>query len=252
VKGDPNNLQNLYPAEVAYMSMQPPNPLGLFYAARAASVAQDMAAQDPRYAPTAKAMNDYGRRYYTRYHGGDDGWAELVAQVKSTPAPPANFTVVPAPTPKEMADKLMATKAISCPPSAGASCQQLTNDEIELILASGNQAAADKLWAGIKGVPQAFVAQVIEVTSKTELMVAFTYDSIQANRADVDLTMGGVIPASMMPKAGQQVKLQGTPVSYTVTPAQGNQPATLVIKMDKGAFLEEAAPKKPTPHHRPR
>jgi tetratricopeptide (TPR) repeat protein len=243
VKANPTNLQDVYPLALAYLSQQPVNPLGLFYAARAATLAQQMAAQNPAYAGAAKQMGDYGRRSYVRYHGGDDGWQEVLTAAQQNPLPPANFAVAPAPTPKEMADKLVATKSVN----------QMSPDELELVLTSGNQVAADRVWAGLKGVPQQFVGQVVEVTSKTELMVAFTYDAIQANRADIDLTMAGPVPASMTPKVGQQIKLVGTPISYTVTPGQANQPATLLIKMDKGAFLEEAKPKaKPPVHHRPR
>jgi hypothetical protein len=131
----------------------------------------------------------------------------------------------------------------------------MSPDELELILISGNQPAADKVWAALKGVPQQFQGKIIAAPSNTELQVAFSADAIEANRANVDLTMAGQVPAKLMPQVGQMIPLQGTPESYEVTPAQGNNPPLLVIKMTSGALLtsgKKPPVHKPAPHRRPR
>lgn len=233
VEGNPNNLQDVYPLAVAYLEMRPANVQGLWYAARAVNLAP---------AQAQAQISAWARNRYVKFHGGEDGWAELLAQAKTAPLPPAGFAVKPAPTAAELAGQLVQTKSVN----------QMSPDELELVLTSGNQAAADKVWAGLKGVPQQFVGQVV-APGKTQLQVAFTYDSIQASRANVELTMAGVIPANLMPKAGEQIKLQGTPVSYTVTPATASEPPALLIKMSDGALLTAKAPaarKKHTPRRR--
>jgi len=119
----------------------------------------------------------------------------------------------------------------------------MTPDELELVLSSGDQASADKVWAGLKGVPQQFQAKIVAVVSKTELQVAFSADAIEANRANVNLTMAGPLPANLMPQVGAMIPLQGIPVSYQVTPGQGGP--TLMIKMNEGALLTAGGKKKP-------
>jgi Flp pilus assembly protein TadD len=229
VEAQPDNFSDVYPLALGYLQARPMVMDGLWFAARAANLAPAQAQQQ---------IATWAQNKYRKFHGGDDGWAGLLAAAASTPLPPAGFNVVPVPTPKEYADKLIATKSVN----------QMSPDELELILLSGNQPAADKVWAALKGVPQQFQGKIIAVPSKTQLQVAFSADAIEANHANVDLTMTGPIPASMMPQVGQMIALQGTPESFAVTPGQGNNPPTLVIKMTDGALLTSG--KKP-PAHRP-
>lgn len=234
VNANPENFADVYPLALAYLQARPMVMEGLWFAARAVNLA-------PQQAQAQIAKWAEGR--YRKFHGDVDGWPELMAQAATQPLPPAGFKVTPAPTPAEYAEKLLATKSIN----------QLSNDEIELILTSGNQAGAQKVWAGLKGVPQQFVAVVVDVPAKNRLMLAFTADAIEQNKANVDLTMAGPIPASLMPKPGAQLKLQGTPVSYEVTPASGNTPPALMMTMNDGALLTSAKPAaKPAPRRRRR
>jgi hypothetical protein len=76
----------------------------------------------------------------------------------------------------------------------------------------------------------------------TELEIAASQDDIDAKRADIVVTMGGTIPAKLMPQVGATLDFEGTPISYTPTP--------FVMTMEKGALLTKAAPaKKPPVHH---
>ncbi len=220
-KSQPNDLRNVYPLALAYLQQKPPDVRGLWYIARAAGMAAG--------SPAAAQITAYGKSAYTKYHGGDDGWDQLLAQAKTAPDPPDGFSIKPAPTPAEQAATLANSKPVD----------QMSFDEFQLILTSGNQQAADKVWSAIKGKPIAFEGKVIS-TSKTALQLAATVDDIQNNKADVELTFEAPISATLMPKEGAMSKVQGTPTTYDPNP--------FMIHMTNGAFI--GAPPKP-PAHRP-
>ncbi len=221
-QAQPNDLRNVYPLALAYLQQKPQDVRGLWYIARAANLAAGTPAQ--------AQIAAYGKRAYTVYHGGDDGWDQLVAEAKATPNPPSGFTVKPAPTPAEQAATLANSKPV----------EQMSFDEFKLILTSGNQQAADKVWTAIKGKPIAFEGKVIS-TTRNSLMLAATVDDIQNNQADVELMFEAPIAASLMPKEGAMSKVQGTPTTYDVNP--------FMIHMTNGAFI--GAPAKKPPARRP-
>jgi hypothetical protein len=85
---DPTNFACVYPLALAYLNADPPsNVQGLFFIARAASLADGK---------LQKQIVDYGRREYVKYHGSEAGWPELLKLAKSTPLSPAGFTITPA------------------------------------------------------------------------------------------------------------------------------------------------------------
>jgi len=225
----PINNGNIYPLAIAYLEQQPLNPTGLWYVAKAAALTNN----NP-------AVVRYGKAKYIKYHGGDDGWDQLLQQAKTTASlqPPAGWAVAPAPTPAEQAAKLVATTPVA----------QMSFDQFQLIFTSGNQQAAAQVWDQIKGKPIAFEAKVIEAT-KERLMLAATADDIAANKGDVELIMAGPIPANLMPKVGQMEKVEGKPQTYDVSP--------FVIHMTDGAFIgkrpapAKAPAKKPPARRRP-
>ncbi|MBZ5566797.1 MAG: hypothetical protein LAN64_02985 [Acidobacteriia bacterium] len=217
-QAQPNDLRNVYPLALAYLQQKPQDVRGLWYIARAVNLAAG--------SPAQAQIAAYGKRAYTVYHGGDDGWDQLVAQTKTTADPPAGYSVKPAPTPAEQAANLVNTKPVG----------QMSFDEFQLILTAGNQQAAEKVWNGIKGQEIAFEGKAIS-TTKSSLMLAATVDDIQNNKADVELMFEAPITASLMPKEGAMVKVQGVPVSYDVSP--------FMIHMNKGVFI--GAPAKKTP-----
>src|SRR5213594_2902980 len=101
VEANPNNLEDVYPLAFAYLSANPPDSVnGIFFIARAADLAPAGQAQTQ--------ITNYGKSVYTKYHGSDQGWTDLLATAKTTPLPHAGFTisqyVPPTPTPKQQGD----------------------------------------------------------------------------------------------------------------------------------------------------
>lgn len=228
----PTDFSIVYPLALAYLQSTPPDVVnGSWFAARAASLAP------PQMQPQ---IEKYGKSQYTKYHGSDQGWTELMAQAKAstTGVPPDGFTItqyVP-PTPAEQAAELVKTKKV----------EDMSFAEWELVLSEGKPEDVDKVWNVLKGKPLQMAAQVITIASPTNLKLAGSSDDIDAKRADIDLTMSAPIPARMMPKEGADFQFQGTPVSY--------EPKPFVMTMNDGAILTAKAPpaaKKPPVRKKP-
>ncbi|HEV2116907.1 MAG TPA: hypothetical protein VGR48_12820 [Terriglobales bacterium] len=251
VDKNPNNLTDVYPLALAYYSAgnppksatpppppadannpPPPDPAvvdanvqGLFFIARAANLAAGTAGQ--------AQISDFGKKWYTKFHGSDQGWDELLASTKTQTLPAQGFTIAaapPPPTPAKQAEDLVNSKPI----------KEMSFAEWQLVLSSGNQAAADKVWSTIKSVPLQIEGTVISATAR-QLQIAATVDDIDAKKSDITLNMLAPIPARLIPKAGASIPFEGTPVSYEAKP--------FMMVMEKGALLTV---KKPTPTRRRR
>ncbi|HST11582.1 MAG TPA: hypothetical protein VLL05_14500 [Terriglobales bacterium] len=228
----PTDFSIVYPLALAYLQSTPPDVVnGSWFAARAASIAPaQMQAQ----------IEKYGKSQYTKYHGSDQGWTDVMAQAKAstTGLPPDGFTItqyVP-PTPAEQAADLVKTKKV----------EEMSFAEWELVLSEGKPEDVDKVWSVLKGKPLQMAAQVISITSPTNLKLAGSSDDIDAKRADIDLTMTAAIPARLMPKETSDFQFEGTPVSY--------EPKPFVMTMKDGAILTAKAPpaaKKPPVRKKP-
>ncbi len=234
VNANPGDFSVVYPLALAYFDAPQPDPLkGIWYVARAAAIAPT---------PQAKQqVSEYGRRKYIKFHGGDDGWPDVLSAAAASPTPAAGWTIKPAPTPAEQAAKMLQDKPVA----------QMSFDEIQFILTSGNQQAADQLWGQIKDKPLAMVGTVISATA-TELTIAGSYDDINAQppKADITLKMTADIPAKLMPKVGQSLAFQGKPSAFTPNPFMVTMEEGSLVKQ-KGAASEEPAPKKkPATTHR--
>jgi hypothetical protein len=232
VEGEPNDLQNVYPLAMAYLSANPPDSLdGLFYLARAASLA-------PAGSPAQTQIQTYGQKVYKNYHGSEEGWNDVLAAAKTNPAPPQGFNItkyVP-PTPAQQAHDLVKDKTPD-------QIKQLSFGEWELVLSAGTPEDQDKVWSVIKNVPLQMEGNVIETASPTELHIAASEDDIEQKRADITLTMTGPIPAVRMPKSGDTFDFAGTPTSYTASP--------FMLMMESGKLLKKAGePAKKAPVHR--
>ncbi|HEX9544743.1 MAG TPA: hypothetical protein VF955_06130, partial [Pyrinomonadaceae bacterium] len=230
VEADPNNLRDVYPLALAYLTATPPDSLnGLFFIARAANLAAG--------SPAQAQITTYGQKQYTKYHGSDQGWTDVLAQAKANPLPPPGFSItqyVP-PTPAQQAADLVKAKQP----------KDMSFGEWELVLSAGKPEDAAAVWNAIKGVPLQMQGQVIKA-SPTKLEIAGSVDDIDQKRADIILTMSGAIPARMMPKEGSSLDFEGVPVSY--------EPSPFVMTMEKGALLTKKAPapaKKPVHRRRP-
>lgn len=230
VEGDPNNVENIYPLALAYLTASPSDDVnGLWFICRAANLITDA---------NAKAgVVKFGHSRYVKYHGAEDGWNELMAQTASTPLPPAGFTIakyVP-PTPAQQAAALVKSKEP----------KDMSFAEWELVLSAGAPEDAGKVWDAIKGKTLQMEGTVISA-APDKLEIAASQDDIDAKRADIVLLPEGTIPAKLMPKEAATLDFAGTPTSYT--------PSPFVMTMEKGALLTKAAPapaKKPPVRRRP-
>lgn len=226
VNTNPNDFKDVYPLALAYLSAKPADDInGLWFAARAVSLAT--AAGFP--AQNVTAISEFGRKRFIRYHGGEDGWPELLAQTKTTPMPPAGFTIPAAPSLAEQAKALANSK----------DPKQMNFAEWELVLSAGEPPVADKVWSVIKGQTVQFAGKVISA-SRTTLRIAATVDAIELNQADVEVTMATPLTARMVPKPGADVEILAVPASY--------EPDPFVMKMNKGAMPQ----RRPAPRGRKR
>src|SRR5207248_6929274 len=231
VEADPNNLENVYPLALAYLSSTPPDNLnGLFFIARAAGLAKDPAGKDQ--------ITKFGLSKYKKYHGSDQGWNELLATAASTPLPPQGFTItqyVP-PTPAQQAADLVKTKKP----------EEMSFAEWELVLSEATPEDQEKVWSALKGKNLQMAEVQVITASPSKLQLAASVDDIDQKRADIELSFPTALPPRLMPKVGDKINFEGTPVSYT--------PKPFVMVMEKGALLtNKAAPaaRKPPVRRRP-
>jgi hypothetical protein len=110
----------------------------------------------------------------------------------------------------------------------------------EFVLANGNQADADAVWATMKGVVTEVPGIVVQATA-TSVQLAVSPDNQQATPKVADFTVNMTKPLTEIPTIGSSVKYDATFDSYTKTPS--------MIIMSDGSV--PAAPKKPTAHKPP-
>jgi len=210
------NIADIYPLATADLEAKPMNPEGFWFIVKASSLAQG---------PGQQQILDYGRKKYVRYHGGEDGWADLVKQVQGSTSvmPPAGFTVAaapPPPSPAEQAADLVKSK----------DPKQMSFAEWQLVLSSGNAQASDTVWSAIKDKAVKLAANVISA-SPTKLTLAGSADDIDEKKVDITLTMGKAIPAKLVPAVGTLTQFQATVSSYT--------PSPFMLTMTDGVLLDK-------------
>jgi len=226
----------VYPLALAYLTTAdpktPPTPEnalnGIWYAGRASAVAP----------PQAKAqIEKYARSQYMKFHGGDDGWTDVLAKAQAGTTPPSDLATLikPAPTPAEQAHKMVQATAPD----------KMDFATWEFVLSNGSQEDQDAVWNVIKGKAVQMNGTVMAVTGN-QFMMAGSSDDIEAKKADITLNFEDNVPAKLLPKEGASLDFQGEPSSYTPNP--------FMMVMDKGRLLKAAAPvpaKKPVVHHKP-
>jgi len=224
----------VYPLALAYAGPTPPDPKlapdplnAIWFATRASIVAPNAQYQ--------QQIEKYAKGLYINYHGGDDGWNDILAQAKANPAPPPGFSIKPAPTLAEQAHNM----AIATDPT------KMDFGQWEFILSKGSQADQDLVWNAIKGKAVQLQGTVIKATA-TEFDIAGSLDDIEAKKPDITLTFEEKVPLRLIPKENATLDFQGEPASYTSNP--------FMMTMEKGRLLKAAAPtpaKKSTTHHAP-
>jgi tetratricopeptide (TPR) repeat protein len=221
----------VYPLALGYAGPTPPDPKyppdplnAIWYAARASVVAPT-----PQY---QQQIEKYAKNQYMKYHGGDDGWTDVLAQAKANPTQPANFSIKPAPTPPEQAHNMV----VATPP------EKMDFATWEFVLSNGKQEDQDVVWNAIKGKPVQMNGTVIKATA-TEFQIAGSSDDIDAKKPDITLTFEQKVPLRLIPKEGASLDFQGEPASYTPNP--------FMMVMEKGKLLTPTPAKKAPVHHKP-
>ncbi len=230
---NPTDFSVVYPLALAYAGPTPPDPKippdslnSIWFAARASVVAPT-----PQY---QQQIEKYARNQYIKYHGGDDGWTDVLAQAKANPTQPAGFTIKPAPTPPEQAHNMVVSTAPD----------KMDFATWEFVLSNGTKEDQDAVWNAIKGKPVQMNGTVIKATAE-EFDIAGSSDDIDAKKADITLTFEDKVPLKLIPKEGASLDFQGEPASYT--------PSPFMMVMEKGKLLKAAAPapaKKAPVHHK--
>jgi len=211
------NIADIYPLATADLEAKPMNPEGFWFAIKAAQLAQG---------PGQQQILDYAAKKYKRYHGSDEGWADLVKQAQGSQSvmPPAGFTVAaapPPPSPAEQAADLVKSK----------DPKQMSFAEWQLVLSSGNAQASDAVWSVLKDKPVKLVANVISA-SPSKLTLAGSADDIDDKKADINLTMTKPLPAKFVPAVGTLTQFQATVSSYT--------PSPFMLTMTDGVLLDKS------------
>ena len=229
VQADPNNLGEVYRLALAHLEVPAAQATpeimsqGFWHIARAVN----LAANNPA---AHKSIAGYGQKKYLVYHGTEEGWNELLAQAQSSPMPPAGFVVKPD-SPADRAARLLKEKPV----------KEMSPDEWEFVLSNADPATAEQVWTQIRAIGNvAFQGKVVEATPR-KLTLAATYEAIEQNRGNFEVTMTGDIPANMMPKEGTDIKVQGKPATYDKSP--------FVLHLEEGLLIASPKPK-PAPTRR--
>jgi hypothetical protein len=225
----------VYPLALAYAGPTPPDPKvapdplnAIWFAARASTIAPNAQYQ--------AQIEKYAKGQYVKYHGGDDGWNDVLAQAKASPTQPAGFTIAPAPSPADQAHTMVTTKKP----------EEMDFATWQFIFTNGSKEDQDIVWNAIKGKAVQMQGTVIKATP-TEFQIAGSSDDIDAKKPDITLTFEEKVPLRLMPKEGASLDFQGEPSSYT--------PSPFMMNMEKGKLLKAAAPAAPARkapvHHKP-
>jgi hypothetical protein len=228
---DPS-IDNCRTLGFAELQMDPLDVAGFWYLAKAVSMPQ---AQNNK--AGAQLAADAKARY-RRYHGGIDGWDQLVVASATQPILPPGFTVKPKATECEQVVAQVQSAEIA----------SLGVGDWETILSHRDcspaaKPLAEKIWQSIQdkqksnGVGKlAFPAvKVISATADT-VNAAITDDNQQANKIDLQFTMEK--PFASPPAVGTQLDVVGVVADYTPSPFM------FIMQSAEAKASKAAAPKK--------
>ncbi len=213
VRAGPDNMQDIYQLSVAELEMNPPDVNGFWYAARAIHLFEA-----GKNAAAANSITQYAKAKYKKFHGGEDGWDQILAQAATQTAPPANFaaSIKRAPTVCELAVQAVQENDPAT----------LSFSDWEFILAQRDcspaaRQAAQKVWAAILAKQDNGKARLkihVKVISSTAdtILVAITGDNQQANKADMKVTL--TTPMQEPPAPGAMIDVIGVLTRYTSNP----------------------------------
>ncbi len=211
VQLDPANWQDMYQLAIASLEMKPPDVTGFWYGAKAINLAQAQ-----HNSAAGQSMTPYFTARYKNFHGGPDGWEQIVASAATEPAPPQGFTVKAVPTAQELACKAVQENDPA----------QLSFADWEFILqyrdaSPCNKQAADKVWAAIQekeknGEAKLKIPVKVISASRDSIEAAVTDDNQKANKADIRIQMAK--PLVKPPAAGMTTDIIGVISDYQLSP----------------------------------
>ena len=235
LQAEPNNWVDAYRLAVADLESNPQDLNGFWWGAHALSIAK---AQNNQAA--INSMAPYLTSRYKKFHGGTDGWDEIVAAAAQGTAPPAGFTVKPAPTTCELAANAVTQNGV----------EQLSFSDWELVLSCrdkspANKQAADTVWQNIQSKQRTekgeaklkMPVKVIASPDPSTLDVAISEDNQAANKADMRVQMEK--PMTKPPASGTSTDIIGVISDYTPDP--------FMFTMTKGELPAAKAPARKTP-----
>jgi len=224
-------INETYMLGQAYVQEDPKDlPDAIFYLERAAQYAP----------PAAKDSVEQAAEYwYKKYHGGMDGFDAVKQVAKANATPPASFAITPAPPPPS--PETLAHQALYPPSGSPTDIKSMALSDKEFVLANGNQADADAVWAVMKGVRTEVPGIVVQATADS-VQLAVSPDNQQSSPKTADFTINFSKPLTTVPNVGDSVKYDATFDSYTKNPP--------MIIMNEGELPAAAKPKAPV-HHKP-
>jgi len=235
LQAEPNNWVDAYRLAVADLESNPQDLNGFWWGAHALSIAKTQNNQ-----AAINSMAPYLTSRYKKFHGGTDGWDEIVAAAAQGTAPPAGFTVKPAPTTCELAANAVTQNGV----------EQLSFSDWELVLSCrdkspANKQAADTVWQNIQSKQRTekgeaklkMPVKVIASPDPSTLDVAISEDNQAANKADMRVQMEK--PMTKPPAPGTSTDIIGVISDYTPDP--------FMFTMTKGELPAAKAPARKTP-----
>ena len=216
-----------------YTRQTPPDMVnGVWFLARAENFAP---------ASFKPVIDKQAKYWYKRFHGGEDGFDKVLSLTATSVFPTPDFTITPAPTPTDIANKFVADNPDFSTYALGDS---------EYVLANASKDNAEKLWATLKDQITQIPGLVISATA-SQLQLAVTEDAKTDKKADFTVNMKTPLTDKETPAVGATVTtLIATYDSYTQPTATA--PAQIIMR--DGEFqVEKKKPvaRKPSAAHRP-
>ena len=156
VEANPTGLQDVYQLAIAELQMEPIDPTGFWYIAKAVNIAKDNDAAQ-------QSIAAFGKSKYQKFHGSADGWDALLASAAAQSSPPAGFasSIKARPTLAELA---VAAVRDNDP-------AELSFDDWEVVLSLRDASPANKQAAAV--VWQAIQAKQKDGTVRLRIAVMF-------------------------------------------------------------------------------
>lgn len=225
---DPSSMQDLFQLGIAELDTSPADPAGFRHLAKAIDLARAANNQ-----AALESIAKYAKAKYRKYHGGDDGWDEIVANAAREKSVPAEFAakLKAAPTPAELAVAAVAQYGPG----------ELSFSDWEFILhhrdaSPANRDAAEKVWNAIQtkqrnGAAKLKIPVKVLAITPDGIDAAITDENKEANRPDLHIVI--VKPTAQNPVIGGETAVIGVLSSY--------RPDPFVFVMKDGEFATPGA-----------